>query len=57
MEEEHTALLQNHTWDLVPRPSRANIVSGKWVYKHKFHTDGSLERSLDSQGFHSATWC
>ena len=42
--EEHAALLQNHTWDLVPRPPRANIVSGKWVYKHKFQSDGSLER-------------
>jgi len=44
MEEEHAALLQNHTWDLVPRPPRAIIVSGKWVYKHKFQSDGSLER-------------
>ena len=57
MEEEHATLLQNHTCDLVLRPPRANIVSGKWVYKHKFQSDGSLERSLGSQGFHSVTWC
>ena len=44
MEEEHATLLQNHTWDLVPCPPRANIISGKWVYKHKFQSDGSLER-------------
>nr|CAB3464295.1 unnamed protein product [Digitaria exilis] len=44
MEEEHDALLKNHTWDLVPRPPRANIVSGKWIFKHKFLSDGSLER-------------
>jgi len=43
MEEEYAALLQNQTWDLVPRPARANVVSGKWVFKHKFKSDGSLE--------------
>ena len=44
MEEEFAALLQNDTWDLVLRPPRANIVFGKWIFKHKFCVDGSLER-------------
>ena len=44
MEDEYAALLQNHTWDLVPRPHGANIVTGKWIFKHKFNADGSLER-------------
>ena len=44
MVEEHDALLKNHTWDLVPRPPRASIVTGKWIFKHKFITDGTLER-------------
>jgi len=42
--QEFDALLANHTWDLVPRPSQANIVTGKWVFKHKYQADGSLER-------------
>jgi hypothetical protein len=44
MEDEYAALLQNHTWDLVPRPHGANIVTGKWIFKHKFNVDGSFER-------------
>ncbi|WVZ59772.1 hypothetical protein U9M48_009871 [Paspalum notatum var. saurae] len=44
MEHEYSALLANNTWDLIPRPSGSNIVTGKWVFKHKFKADGSLER-------------
>ena len=28
----------------VPRPPNTNIVSGKWVFRHKFHSDGTLSR-------------
>jgi hypothetical protein len=44
MEDEYRALLSNNTWDLVARPPGTNIVSGKWIFKHKLHTDGTLER-------------
>jgi hypothetical protein len=44
MREEYLALLSNNTWQLVPRPPNANIVSGKWVFRKKFHSDGSLSR-------------
>ena len=44
MKDEYDALLQNNTWQLVPRPPNTNIVSGKWVFRHKFNSDGSLAR-------------
>jgi hypothetical protein len=43
MEAEYSVLLANNTWDLLPQPSHANVVTGKWVFKHKFKADGSLE--------------
>ncbi|KAK1677279.1 hypothetical protein QYE76_038127 [Lolium multiflorum] len=44
MAAEHKALIDNGTWSLVPRPPRANVVTGKWIFRHKFHSDGSLAR-------------
>lgn len=43
MIEEFSALQANSTWDLVPHPSTANIVTGKWVFRPKFSSDGSLD--------------
>ena len=44
MQEEFDALQRNQTWELVPHPPRANIITGKWVFKHKLRSDGTLER-------------
>jgi hypothetical protein len=49
MADEYKALIDNGTWRLVPRPPGANIVTGKWLFKHKLHSDGSLAR-------HKARW-
>jgi hypothetical protein len=42
MLSEFNALIENKTWVLVSRPSGANVVTGKWFYRHKFHPDGTL---------------
>jgi hypothetical protein len=41
---EYEALQANHTWDPVPRPSGANVVTGKWIFKQKLKANGSLDR-------------
>ncbi|GJU06666.1 ribonuclease H-like domain-containing protein [Tanacetum coccineum] len=42
--DEYNALVKNGTWILVPRPSDVNLVRSMWLFKHKFHADGTLSR-------------
>ena len=44
MKEELDALTKNHTWDLVTLSPKKSVVSCKWIYKIKTHSDGSIER-------------
>lgn len=44
MQWEFDALKANHTWRLISRPANANIMTGKWVFKHKYNPDSSLDR-------------
>ncbi|KAI3514468.1 hypothetical protein L1887_12893 [Cichorium endivia] len=54
MDDEMSALISNHTWDLVPKPPTANIVGCRWLYRHKYDSSGRLDRykgRLVAQGF------
>jgi Reverse transcriptase (RNA-dependent DNA polymerase) len=44
MKEELLALEKNDTWDIVPLPKGKKSVGCKWVYKIKYHSDGTVER-------------
>ncbi|GKF81576.1 putative zinc finger, CCHC-type containing protein, partial [Tanacetum coccineum] len=51
---EMAALKHNNAWDLVPRPAHFNVVRFKWVFRTKFHADGTIEKFkslLVVQGF------
>ena len=57
MDLEYRALVHRSTWDLVPRPTDANIVTCKWVFTLKYHLDGIVVRNkvrLISRGFTQA---
>jgi hypothetical protein len=42
--DEYETLLSNNTWNLVPRPPGANVVTYKWIFKHKLKANDSLDR-------------
>jgi hypothetical protein len=44
MLDEFNALIRNDTWSLVPLHAGVNVVSGKWIFRHKYNSDGSLAR-------------
>ncbi|KAK2355223.1 hypothetical protein QL285_092651 [Trifolium repens] len=44
MDDEYNALIENKTWDLVPRPPDVNVIRSMWIFRHKERSDGSFER-------------
>ena len=43
MKEEFDALIENHTWDLVPWPPNGNVVRDLWIFRLRTKFDGSFE--------------
>ncbi|GKF10291.1 ribonuclease H-like domain-containing protein, partial [Tanacetum coccineum] len=44
MYDEYNALVKNGTWFLVLKPPNVNVVRSMWLFRHKYHADGSLSR-------------
>ncbi|KAK2415378.1 putative mitochondrial protein [Trifolium repens] len=44
MDDELLALDENKTWSIVDLPHGKNPIGCKWVYKIKYHANGSIER-------------
>ena len=44
MIEELKALNDNQTWSVVDLPKGKMAVGSRWIYKTKFHSNGSIER-------------
>lgn len=42
MRDELDALEKNETWCLVQRTDSMNVLSSKWVFKHKFDDKGKV---------------
>lgn len=39
MQDEYDTLLQNNTWELVPRPSNKKVIGCKWMFRIKRNSD------------------
>jgi len=55
MASEFNALMQQATWDLVPKNTVSNLIGCKWVFRVKRRPDGSIDRykaRLVAKGFH-----
>ena len=44
MQVEIQSIEENNSWQLVSRPSHRKVIGVKWIFKVKFHSDGSLDK-------------
>jgi len=44
MKAEYNMLVQMNTWELAPKPKDRKIVGGKWIFKTKRNSDGSVKK-------------
>ena len=54
IQDEMDSILSNHTWELVDLPPASKPIGCKWVFRKKYHTDGTLhsyKARLVAKGF------
>lgn len=44
MQEELKAMHDNNTWSIVALPPHKRAIGCRWIFKNKFHADGTLAR-------------
>ena len=44
MKEELDAMESNHTWSMIPLTPNKKSIGCRWIFKNKFHYDGTLLR-------------
>jgi len=44
MQHEIQTLEDNHTWTVCPLPTNKKALGCKWIYKIKYHSDGTIEQ-------------
>ena len=54
IQDEMDSIVSNHTWELVDLPKGSRPIGCKWVFKKKYHSDGTLntyKARLVAKGF------
>ena len=55
MRAELDTMEDNRTWSVVPLPPGKHSIGCKWIYKIKYHFDGSID--MHCQRLHSTRGC
>lgn len=44
MEDEIAMIEKNKTWELIDMPKYKDVIGLKWIFKTKYHKDGSIQK-------------
>ena len=47
MKKESNQIVNNETWELVPRPLDQNVIGTKWVLRNKMNEQGEVVRNKE----------
>ena len=45
MQEEIDVIEKNNTWELVEKPNNKEVIRVKWIYRVKYHANGTVQRN------------
>ena len=45
MQEEIDVIEKNNTWELVEKPNNKEVIGVKWIYRVKYHANGTVQRN------------